>query len=335
MSDHWRLGFVERAVLEALDRLGARPNQNVNCDRLVRDIAEMTGITPRYSYDALCTLAAPWLLHIPLIESRSHLGTPDNPPAPPSFTAAWLSAAGRMALASERGEGPNVPLALINGDLHHNGDRPPFSPSRVIDTMLALLDNPLLSDIEIAEGVGSPASPTACAVTCDTAALATGRPTTLEWTADIRREVRGQQSVLVISRLPLGIGPDAVIDVLAARVKAMNRHDSEWEPYHRGDWQLENPGQEEPAELPLADVRIDASGRAADPRNFSIACELLPGTDITECEAMIARTWGVRTERNVQLGAPLTALVRELVDADPLQQRAALNELRNMGLTPA
>jgi len=233
-----------------------------------------------------------------------------------------------MALAAERGEGPRVPLALINGDLHHDGDRPPFSPRRVIDTMLALLDDPSLSDTESAEGVGAPASPTACAVTCDTAALAKGEPTTLEWTADIRREVRDQQSVLVISRLPLGIGPDAVIDVLAARVKAMNRHDPEWDPHHRGDWQLENPDHEEPSELPLADVRMDASGRAADPRNFRIACELLPGTDITECEAMIARTWGVRTERNVQLGAPLTALVRDLVDTDPTQQRAALTELR-------
>jgi hypothetical protein len=85
VSDDWRLGFVERAVLEALDRLDTRPNQKVNSARLVRDIAEMTGITARYSYNALCTLAAPWLLHIPLVDSRSHLGTPDDPPAPPSL----------------------------------------------------------------------------------------------------------------------------------------------------------------------------------------------------------------------------------------------------------
>ena len=65
----------------------------------------------------------------------------------------------------------------------------------------------------------------------------------------------------------------------------------------------------------------------SDGRNDKVVCELLPGSDLAESAALIARTWGVRVERNVQLDTPLAVLLRELVDANPLQQRAALMRL--------
>ena len=53
-------------------------------------------------------------------------------------------------------------------------------------------------------------------------------------------------------------------------------------------------------------------------------CELLPDADLAECQQQIANVWGVRTEQQVQLAAPLPQLMRELVDNDPEAQRAAL-----------
>jgi len=46
-----------------------------------------------------------------------------------------------------------------------------------------------------------------------------------------------------------------------------------------------------------------------------------------ECAAQIAGTWGVRTEQQVRLPAPLPQLIRDLVDDDIEAQRAALNAL--------
>jgi hypothetical protein len=147
MIDRWRLGLVERSVLEAMDDLGAsgpdRPY--IKCSRFVQFLADERAITPRYGFDALCTLSQPWLLHIPLVDFHGNNGCLDDVPAPAQMTEARLSAPGRMALAAERGAGPLVPLALINGDLFADGDAPPFAPNRVLDAPFALLHNPQLS----------------------------------------------------------------------------------------------------------------------------------------------------------------------------------------------
>jgi hypothetical protein len=337
MSDRWNLGVVELSVLEAMDALGARgPDRPyLKCSNFVQFLADERAITPRYSYDALCSLSQPWLLHIPLVDFHGNNGSADDAPAGPRFTEARLSPAGQAALAAERGQGPLVPLTLINGDLHADGIAPPFSPTRVIDSLLALLDNRDLRDEEIIERVGPPMSPTGCDVDCDVVALAAGERATLVWTADINHEVIDQRSVLVLSHLPPGVGEDTVIDTLAARVEAMNSDDPEWEPHHRGDWQLLMIHQlDEARAIPLADIRNETRGSASG-NNTRIVCELLPGADLADCERLIAATWGVIIELDVQLGAPLPKLLRDLVDVDPEAQRAALNELSADVKSPA
>lgn len=57
MGDRWRLGLVERSVLEAMEEFGARgPDRpHLKCSRFAQFLPDERGITRRYSDDALCT----------------------------------------------------------------------------------------------------------------------------------------------------------------------------------------------------------------------------------------------------------------------------------------
>jgi DNA gyrase subunit A len=304
------LGIVERAVLEALDQLGARRDgPHVKCARIVQALADEHGVSPRYGYDALCTLAQPWLLHLPLVDFHGNNGSVDenDRPANPRYTEARLSTAGTLALAAERGDGPQVPVALINGDLHVDGSAPPFSPTRVIATLLALAEDPEPDDDEIIARVGPPATPTGSEVACDLAALASGARTAMIETARLAVEQGNRGALIVLTQLPLGVGGDTITRALAHRVNAAWRRDA---------------GNDDELALPLRDVRDESSGEDA-----RIVCELRPGAGIGDCEQRIESTWGVRVRREVQLSAPLAQLMRGLVHEDVAAQRSALAEL--------
>ncbi|MGO9872254.1 MAG: hypothetical protein ACLPVY_00520 [Acidimicrobiia bacterium] len=296
----------------------------MKCSRFVQFLADEHLITPRYSYDALCTLSQPWLLHIPLVDFHGNNGSADYPSAPASFTEARLSRAGQAALAAERGTESLVPLQLINGDLHADGLAPPFSPKGVFDALFALLDNPNLSDEQIIERVGPPSSPTRCDAACELSVLAAGERTTLVWTANVRQQVVEQSTLFVVSNLPLSIGDDRVVETLSARVEMMHRDDPEWEPcdFDGDTWTPKGRS----FLIPLKDVRNGSWG-AGWGEQAKIVCEPLAGADLATCQREITSTWGVRIERPVQLAAPLPQLVRELVDTDSAAQRAALSKL--------
>ena len=306
-----QLGIVERAVLEALDGLGARSDQpHVKCARIVQALADDHGVSRKYGYDALCTLAQPWWLHLPLVDFHGNWGSADeyDRPANPRYTEARLSTAGTLALAADRGAGPQVPVGLINGDLHFDGVGPPFSPVRVVATLLALADNPVLSDAEIVALVGPPESPTGCGIACDFDALASGAPTTMVQTAQLTVEAGDRGAVIVLSHLPLGVGNDTVTRAIADRVNARWRRDNN----DAGDVLDE-------LALPLRDVRDESYADVT-----RIVCEPRAEAMLEECERRIAATWGVRISREVQLPAPLAPLVRSIVDEDPAAQRSAL-----------
>jgi DNA gyrase/topoisomerase IV subunit A len=310
--EHWRIGAVERAVLETLDELGALPDRPyAKCARVVGRMAHERGVSPRYGYDALCTLSQSWLQQIALVDFHGNLGSPDDRPANPRYTEARLSRAGVIALAAERGRGPKVPVALINGDLHVDGSAPPYSPARVIGALLAVIDDPRLADAEIAGLVGPPECPTGCEVSCDYRALGGGEQTELVLTAQLTIEPREGRTAIVVTHLPLGVGVNTVGEALAARVESRVRFDP-----------LGDEGAFRELGLPLRDVRDESNGTFA-----RIVCVLQKGADVTDVEAQIAVTWGVRTRSQVQLAAPLAQLVRELVDDDADVQRDTLAEL--------
>ena len=314
MADNFRLGVVERSVLEALDQIGARRDRpHRKSANVVGVLARDFGVSPRYAYDALCRLALPWLLHIPLVDFHGNYGSPDEAdgPAGPRYTEVRLSAAGGVVLAAERGVGPRIPVPLINGDLHAGGSAPPFSPARAIDALLALVDDPRVGDDELVDRVGRPDSPTGCEVACDSVALAAGAQTAMRLTARLHHEQDGRRHLIVLTHLPLGIGPFAVAEALGNRVNVHGRRDTDWDPADFDE-----------LALPLRDVRNETRGNST-----RIVCELLNNADPSQCEVQILSTWGVLTRTQVMLPAPLPQLVRELVDADPGAQRVAIRAL--------
>ena len=269
-------------------------------------------------------MSRPWLLHLPLIDFHGNLGSADeyDRPGDARATEARLSHVGMSVLGAERGTGPRIPVRLINGDLHVDGTAPPFSPERVIAALLAVMDDPQVSDEEIIEWVGPPVSPTGCGVVCDHVALGAGESTSLVLTAHVSYAQVAGRRVIVVTGLPLGVGPDAVIDTVGARVEAMNAGDPYWQPEHVGTWLLESPASGPATAIPLADIRNESYGDV-----IHIVCVPLNDEVAAKCAAQIVSTWGVRTEQQVQLPAPLPQLMRDLVDDDIEAQRAALNAL--------
>src|SRR5437868_2563170 len=90
MPESWRLGVVERSVLEALAAADALPGRaHRKCANIVNRMNAELGVSPRYAYDALCTLGRDWLLQLPLVDFHGNNGTPDgDPPANPRYTEA-------------------------------------------------------------------------------------------------------------------------------------------------------------------------------------------------------------------------------------------------------
>ena len=312
MPEHWRLGSVERSVLESFDQLGARPDRpHTKCAKVVDRVAQEFGVSPRYGYGALCAMAQPWLQNVPLVDFHGNYGSPDDDPAPPRYTEARLAPAGVVALAGERGTGPAVPAALINGSLHVDGTAPPFSPTRVVATLLALAEGPELSDAEIIERVGPPESPTGCGIACDIGELGAGKPTTLVMTAAIDYEEGEHELVIALTRFPLGVGCETIMQAIGSRVPGHERRDPDWDPADLDE-----------LDLPLRDVRNMSHGQTE-----KIVC--LPNRHyvLDLIEPRLAAIWGVRTRTTVQLPAPLPVLMRELADQDPAALRSALAAL--------
>jgi hypothetical protein len=311
MAESWRLGFVERSVLETLfdaEALPGRPHRK--SANLVGRMQSEHGIASRFAYDALCTLGRDWLLHLPLVDFHGNNGSPDgDPPANPRYTEARLSRAGAIAFAAEVGSRPKVPVSLINGDLHFDGLAPPYSPTRVVATLMALLDDPRLSDGEIVERIGAPASPTGCEISCDQIAVAAGDPSELQQRATITVEPKPDGDLLVITNLPLGVGPESVGAALVARVNlGRSRSRLVADPEAFGE-----------LGLALRDIQ--------DWSEDTVVCQAFPDADIDELTAQILATWGVTIRVPVQLSAPLPQLVRDLVDDDVHAQRVALVQL--------
>ena len=311
-SERTGLDAVTIAMLDGLHELDALPNRTyVKSTTVVRHVDETRGIPSLYCYDAICMLAAPWLLPIPLIDFHGNLGSldPNDRPANPRYTEIRLAPAGLLARAAEHGELPRLPIALINGDLAIGGTAPSFDPHRVVAALERARAHDA-SDAELIDAVGPPAFATGCAVEGDFAALAGGALTRLQLAsrAEIER-VNGLVNV-VLTHLPFGIGPDQIGDMLARRV------DTEQADLHR-----QHPKLHERATLPLKDVRNESISSGT-----RLVCVLKPDADPELALARVLETWPATIELPVQLSEPLAALVRHFVD-DPETQRPALATL--------
>jgi DNA gyrase/topoisomerase IV subunit A len=313
MSDRTGLDSVTMTVLDALDELGSRPDGQHKKNATIVDFVYATrGLPPRFGYEAICVAAAPWLTHVSVVDFHGNFGSADSldEPASARYTEARLSRAGAMALASERGKLPRLPIGLINGDLSIGGTAPPFDPVRVVDALRAATEG-RVSDEELVATIGMPSFPTGCPVAGDVDAIAAGTRVKLRVSSEIAIETDRRGSRLLISRVPYDVGPEDVGNAIASRVDAVRS----------GRLREAYPELENELDLPLRDVRNESSGDTT-----RVVCDLLAGADAELCRGRILETWPATIEVTVQLRAPLATLVRGFVD-DLAPQDEALTAL--------
>src|SRR4051794_22429056 len=180
VSQRSGLSDLDVAVLLALADLGARPDRpHTKSARALEELYSKTGIPPLYGYEVMCNMAAPWLVNLRLLDPHGNYGSPDFSAAAPRYTEVRLSPIGILAVAAERGDGPPVPIGLINGDVHLNGRRPPFNAVRVTETLVRIMNEPNLTDDDVIRAVGPPEFPTGCIVEGDFDSLARAEPVEL------------------------------------------------------------------------------------------------------------------------------------------------------------
>ncbi|MDP9402048.1 MAG: hypothetical protein M3P85_01660 [Actinomycetota bacterium] len=291
LCDRTGLGPLEQAILFTLDDLGARCGRPYRKSALVLvELERRAGFGPRYAYEALCDLARPWAVMLPLVDARGNLGSPDDPAAEPRYTECRLSQAGMLAVASGRGEMPPLPLGLINGTHYRGGTQPSFDPTRLVAALRLAPHDPAIADGELLRVLGPPAFPTRCGVRGEIHRLIKGRRAVLRLSAVIETGAEGDNTFLHISNLPPGVSPTQLVYRVLSCVS--RRHSDD-------DRLVAQP------DLALHDVE-DLSARG----ETKIRCRLAEGADPEMAMERLLEIWGVTIDVSVQLPGPLAELLR-------------------------
>lgn len=282
MSAVTGLGPIETGLLEAYAAVGARAGQTmVKNQRILEHLYRTQRISPAFGYRALCDLARPYVGELQLVSFNGNHGSPDFGPASAKYTESRLSDLGEAALLAERGERPALPIGLINGSTHHDGPTPPFDPRRMVAALLAAADG--ASDAALIELVGLPSFPTGCHVDVDLAALFAGHRTTIRCEANI--EARSDGS-LVMSKLPPGSSASDVAEMIVRRHRIVGGE-----------------------VFGLSDVDDASIGGQT-----MIVVRLRADADVESAVAQLRDLWGVYSTIEVELDAPLPALLRSWIE---------------------
>ena len=284
MSARTGLGALEVAVLAAVAEVGGRPGAGYRRTTYVLDVLECEeGFGARYAYPLLQDLAAPWRLHLPLLDPSGNWGSQHGDPATDArYTGVRLSEVGALVLAAERGEVGPIPLGLVEGSLYRDGPVPPFAPHRVLEALTTG-----------AADAGPPVLPSGGTVDGDVEALLAGRRARLTLGCTVVVE----PGRLVLTEVPLGVTTDLVAEHLANRVAAQ-----------RGPWHADYLGGVDSAEGgpggatgPVVQVRDETSGQFG----IRVVCLLAPGADVDEARRWVRSVWPVTVEVDCRLPAPM------------------------------
>jgi DNA gyrase/topoisomerase IV subunit A len=306
MSERTGLGLVEILVLQTLAELDARPDRpHQKSARVLHEAQRRHGLSHDFAFDALCTMTSDWLVPIRLVDGHGNFGSPDFSAAAPRYNEARLTPVGLLAVQSEAGTIPKLPLGLINGDMCFGGARPPFEPTRVIKALTRAIQEPRLDDEDLGTIVGPPVFPTGCAVAGEFATLRAGAQARLRLSATVAVDEASHGTSVVISKLPFGIGAAELAHAIAGRSQS----------YPGGHIHPEEP-------LPFRDVNDESMSGAT-----RVVCRLREGADARDAARRVLDVWPVSIERVAWLQAPLGSLVRDLVDDDRAAQLEALERL--------
>ena len=230
---------VQRRIIYQMGEMGLRPDRgHVKSARVTGEV--MGKLHPHGDgaiYDALVRMAQAFSLRLPLIDGHGNFGSLDDGPAAARYTEVRLTSAS-MALNESLDEDtvdfvPNYdaqltepevlpaafPNLLVNGAsgiaVGMATNMPPHNLGEVIDALLLLIQKPKTSLEQIMELIPGPDLPSGGVILVAegiTDAYATGKGT-FRMRAKITVEsVAPRRTGLVITELPLSVGPERVIE---------------------------------------------------------------------------------------------------------------------------
>lgn len=177
---------VHRRILYAMHELGLSPDRPFRkCARVVGDVlGKYHPHGDQAVYDALVRMVQDFSSRYPLLNGHGNFGSVDNdPPAAMRYTETRLSVLGHEALLGEIGEATvdfignfdnsqqepvvipaQLPNLLLNGcsgiAVGMATNVPPHNLGEIVDALIALIDNPNLSQEQLLERVPGPDFPT-------------------------------------------------------------------------------------------------------------------------------------------------------------------------------
>lgn len=177
---------VHRRILYAMHELGLVPDRPFRkCARVVGDVlGKYHPHGDQAVYDALVRMVQEFSSRYPLLAGHGNFGSvDDDPPAAMRYTETRLAAVGNEALLNEIGDATvdftgnfdnsqqepvvlpaQLPILLLNGSsgiaVGMATNIPPHNLNEVVDGLIALIDNPTLSDEKLIEFIPGPDFPT-------------------------------------------------------------------------------------------------------------------------------------------------------------------------------
>ena len=243
---------VHRRILYAMHELGLTPDRPYRkCARVVGDVlGKYHPHGDQSVYDALVRLVQDFSSRYPLLGGHGNFGSVDNdPPAAMRYTETRLAAIGNEALLTEIGEStvefvgnfdnsqqePTVlpaqlPILLLNGSsgiaVGMATNIPPHNLGEVVDGLIALIDNPDLSDARLFELIPGPDFPTGgeiLGIEGIREAYTTGRGSIpVRGVASIEELAVGRgkhrRTAIIITELPFQVNKAAMIEKIAELV---------------------------------------------------------------------------------------------------------------------
>ncbi len=243
---------VHRRILYAMHELGLTPDRPYRkCARVVGDVlGKYHPHGDQAVYDALVRMVQEFSCRYPLLAGHGNFGSVDNdPPAAMRYTETRLSPLSHESLLAEISEAtvdfiPNfdnsqaepvvlpaqLPILLLNGcsgiAVGMATNIPPHNLGEVVEGLIALIDNPQLSDEKLMEKIPGPDFPTGGVIT-DRAgiesAYRTGRGSIpLRGVAVIEKIQPGKRrrvrDCIVVTELPYQVNKAAWIEKIAELV---------------------------------------------------------------------------------------------------------------------
>jgi DNA gyrase subunit A len=243
---------VHRRILYAMHELGLVPDRPYRkCARVVGDVlGKYHPHGDQSVYDALVRLVQDFSSRYPLLGGHGNFGSVDNdPPAAMRYTETRLAPIGNEALLTEIGDAtvefignfdnsqqePTVlpaqlPILLLNGSsgiaVGMATNIPPHNLGEVVDGLIALIDNPDLSDEKLFALIPAPDFPTGgeiISIDGVREAYTTGRGSIPVRGVTRVEEVnvgRGKQkrTAIIINELPFQVNKAALIEKIAELV---------------------------------------------------------------------------------------------------------------------